>query len=490
MASKRFIYLIGVSLVAACFAQGQDSAAARKAAAFALSSRQYNQALRDLEPLLKQHPRDPMLLTMRGVALDGLDRTTESLSSFDRALSIDPAFVPALKGAAQISYLRANPRALEYVKKLLAVIPANDVGNAMAGALSYQAHDCAAVISYFTRSNDQVYRDPKALDEFADCLLKQGLNDDALRVLLRGTQLHPERADLTYNLAVAQLRTHQPAEAIKTLTPLSNSNDSDLLNLLASAYVQTNQPDDAFSVLEKAIELKPTDQTNYLDLAILCLEHNQENRSVKAATAGIARIPKAASLYLIRGVAYAQLTQYDQAEKDFVDAAQLEPDQPHSVVAMSMLYSDRNQPDKEKALLTKQLAITPKDSVTNYLLADLIIRSGAQPGQPAFQEAKGYLATSLATKPDSAEAQVLMGHLLERENNISDAVGHYSKAIELEPDNRSALDRQFILLRRLHRNDEAAQTLQHLKSVLNNEIEQERKSFPARTTIVQPANTP
>ncbi|MBB5344834.1 tetratricopeptide (TPR) repeat protein [Edaphobacter lichenicola] len=149
---------------------------------------------------------------------------------------------------------------------------------------------------------------------------------------------------------------------------------------------------------------------------------------------------------------------------------------------MSMLYSDRNQPDKEKALLTKQLAITPKDSVTNYLLADLIIRGGVQPGQPAFQEAKGYLATSLATKPDSAEAQVLMGHLLEQENNISDAVGHYGKAIELEPDNRSALDRQFILLRRLHRNDEAAQTLQHLKSVLNNEIEQERKSFPARTS--------
>jgi tetratricopeptide (TPR) repeat protein len=482
MTSKRFIYLIGVSLVAACFAQAQDSTAARKAAASALSSRQYNQALRDLEPLLKQHPRDPILLTMRGVALDGLDRTTESLSSFDRALAIDPTFLPALKGAAQVSYLRANPRALEYIKKLLAVMPANDVGNAMAGALSYQAHDCTAVISYFTLSNDQVYRDPKALDEFADCLLKQGQNDDALRVLLRGTQLHPDRADLTYNLAVAQLRTHQPAEAIKTLTPLSNSNDADLLNLLASAYVQTNQPDDAFRALEKAIELNPTDQTNYLDLAILCLEHNQENRSVKAATAGIARIPNAASLYLIRGVAYAQLAQYDQAEKDFVAAAQLEPDQPHSVVAMSMLYSDRNQPDKEKALLTKQLAITPNDSVTNYLLADLIIRAGVQPGQPAFQEAKGYLATSLATKPDSAEAQILMGHLLEQENNISDAVGHYGKAIELEPDNRSALDRQFILLRRLHRNDEAAQTLQHLKSVLNNEIEQERKSFPVRTS--------
>ena len=72
-----------------------------------------------------------------------------------------------------------------------------------------------------------------------------------------------------------------------------------------------------------------------------------------------------------------------------------------------------------------------------------------------------------------------MGHLLEQENNISDAVRHYSKAIELEPNNRSALDRQFILLRKLNRNEEAAQILRRLKSVLNDELDQEKQSFSA-----------
>jgi len=75
--------------------------------------------------------------------------------------------------------------------------------------------------------------------------------------LLRGSQLHPERADLTYNLAVAQLRTHQPAEAIKTLTPLSNSNDSDLLKPFGPQLTfKQISPTTLFRVLEKAIELK------------------------------------------------------------------------------------------------------------------------------------------------------------------------------------------------------------------------------------------
>jgi tetratricopeptide (TPR) repeat protein len=90
-----------------------------------------------------------------------------------------------------------------------------------------------------------------------------------------------------------------------------------------------------------------------------------------------------------------------RAEGDFTTAAELEPNQPHSAIAMSLLYSDRNQVDKEKALLQKQLTITPKDAVTNYLLADLLIRSGALPGQPEYERAITLLTTSLVTRPDS-----------------------------------------------------------------------------------------
>jgi tetratricopeptide (TPR) repeat protein len=474
-----FLFLGAVVLLAPP-AHSEDYSEARHAVAVAVSFHQNAQALRLLEPLLKAHPQDPSLWTLRGMALDTPEQTKESIDSFDKALSIDKTYLPALKGASQTAYLRGVPHASLYVQRLLAVAPANEVANAMAAAIAYDAKDCAGSIQYFERSGDEVVKNSSALAEFADCLSRQERWSQASQVLARGLHLHPESVQIKYNLALVEMRDHHPAEAIQVLEPLFGAKDSQLLNLLASAYARIDRPDDAFRTLENAILISPADEANYLDLAILCLEHNQENRSVVAASAGISRIPKAATLYLIRGVAYAQLADYENAEKDFSVAAQIDPNQSHSTIAMSLLYSDRNQVDKEKALLVQQLKVTPNDAVANYLMADILFRDGAEPGQPQFEEARADLTRSLAAQPDSVEAQILMGTLDQRENKFTEALDHFNLALKVEPDNRSALDHELMLLRKLHRNSEAAAVGEHLKLLLNNQVQQERAATQVR----------
>jgi tetratricopeptide (TPR) repeat protein len=480
MNPKGLFLLLAVVVLLVPSARGEDYSQARHAVAVAVSSHQNGQALTLLEPLLKAHPEDPSLWTLRGMALDSPEQTKESIDSFDKALAIDKSYLPALKGASQTAYLRGDLRASQYVQRLLAVAPANEVANAMAAAIAYDAKDCAGSILYFERSGDEVVRNSSALAEFADCLSRQERWSQARQVLARGLQLHPQSVQIKYNLALVQMRDHHPTEAIQVLEPLSGAKDSQLLNLLASGYAQANRPDDAFRTLEDAILISPTDETNYLDLAILCLEHNQENRSVVAASAGISRIPKAATLYLIRGVAYAQLADYENAEKDFTVAARIDPNQSHSTIAMSMLYSDRNQVDKEKALLVQQLKTTPNDAVANYLMADILFREGAEPGQPQFEEARTDLARSLAAQPDSAEAQILMGTLYQQEDKLPEALDHFNLALKVEPDNRSALDHELMLLRKLHRNSEAKAIGEHLKLLLNSQVQRERGATQVR----------
>jgi len=88
------------------------------------------------------------------------------------------------------------------------------------------------------------------------------------QVLYRGLQQHPESVQIKVQPGAVEMRDHHPAQAIEVLEPLAGEKDSQLLNLLASAYTQANRPDDAFHTLENAILLSPTDETNYLDLAI------------------------------------------------------------------------------------------------------------------------------------------------------------------------------------------------------------------------------
>jgi len=461
-------------------AHGEDDSTLRHAAAAAISSGHFGDALKTLDPLLKAHPLDPSLWTLRGLAFDGLGQTKESLASFDRALSIDKAFPPALEGALQSTYLHGDPRASQYAQRLLAVAPDNEVANAMAGAMAYQSHDCNKSAGYFGRSKDEVYRDQSALSEFADCLLQMKMSNQAVQVLTKGSQAHPESIQLRYNLALAELQDHNPAEAVRVLAPFSEEKDTVLLNLLASAYAQASMPDDAFRVLERAIAVDEKNESNYLDLAVLCLDHNQENCAVSAATAGIAQIPQAASLFLIRGVAYAQLDQYDKAESDFETAARIEPNQPHSAVARTFLYSNRNQVDKARELLTNQLRVTPNDAVTNFLLADLLVRSGAEPGKPEFNRAQAALAISLKARPDLAEAHILMATMLDQQSDPSGALDHIESALKVEPDNRSALNQKIVLLRQLHRNGELKEVVEHLKTVLNRELEQQKDPAQVR----------
>jgi len=454
-------------------AEGQDDSSTRHLVAGYISSRQYSEALAQVKELIQVHSGDASLWTLQGLALDGLGRTAESLASFDHALLIDSAYLPALEGASQTAYLHREPKAMQYVMRLLAADHQNKLAQAMAGVLYYDRHDCPQSIAHFKESEDTVYRSSNALSEFTDCLLKEGAATEATEALSRGLDQNSASTQIRYNLAVAELADHNPTKAIEVLSSIPRADDSDFLNLLAEAYVEADRPDDALRTLEAAITLKPEEERNYLDLAILCLEHNKEDLAVSVSSAGISKIAAAASLHLIRGVAYAQLAQYANAESDFQAAAKIEPDQPHSTIAMSLLYSDRNQIDKEKDMLLHQIKVTPNDAVTNYLLADLFIRQGAEPGEPAFEQAKTYLARSLKSKPNSAEAQILMSNLLEEQGDFEGALIHSEAALKIEPTNRTALYRSFILLQKLHRKQEATDTLSRMKAALEHDLKKD-----------------
>jgi cytochrome c-type biogenesis protein CcmH/NrfG len=115
----------------------------------ALQSRRFQDAVALADTLLESQPRDPRIWTARAVALGGLGRDQESLSSFEKALSFAPKFVPALKGAVEVSYRLHDGRTAALLDRLLALDPRNGVAHAMAGVLAFEADNCAAAVSHF-----------------------------------------------------------------------------------------------------------------------------------------------------------------------------------------------------------------------------------------------------------------------------------------------------------------------------------------------------
>jgi len=383
-----------------------------------------------------------------------------------------------LEAAAETAYLHKDARAARYLKQLLDKHPENETANAMAGALAYERHECKTAMRHFERSVAVLVQNEVAVSQFCACLLEAKRSADAVSILARATKIAPGNKNLQYNLAVAQLQNGLPKDAIATLESLSSGSDSNaqVMNLLATAQSAGGDLEGSVNSLRKAIQIAPMVEINYLDLAILSLEHDNPAPAVEVTNAALSNVPNPSfRLYSVRGMAQAELSHYDEAEADFAKSLELQPKNPGAIAGKSVYYTRTDQPAKAAVLLRNKLRTAPKDPVLNYLLADALVRAGAGPSTPEFMEAQAALQRSLQVKPDAVEALALAGKLYIKENDLERASSVLKKAVNKDPENRAAMNQLLLVLRKLGRREEAAKVAERLTALVNRERENSDK---------------
>src|SRR5882724_428920 len=454
--------------VSASFAFGADLNP--QTVASELRAGNFRQALIDSEALLATHPGDPMVGTLRGLALRGVGRWKDGLRSFDTVLEKSPRFSPALEAAAETAYLNKDTRAVGYLARLLRLQPENEVAHAMAGAIAYEKHQCDVAIRHFQQSAHALAQSEVGVSQYSACLLKSGRTAEAVAILTRASAAMPASKNLQYNLGVAQLQSGKPKDAVATLKSLTSWSDpnSEELNLLAAAQLAAGDLEGSVASLRVAMRVAPADERNYLDLAILSLEHDSPTPALEVADAGIQNVPHPSfGLYSVRGMAQAELSHYDEAETDFAKSLELEPQNAGAVAGKSLYYTRTDQPDKAVVLLREKLRGATQDPVLNYLLADALVRAGAEPSNPEFKEAQVALQRCLHSKPNSVEALALAGKLYIKENALEQASQVLEQAVHSDPQNRAAMNQLLLVLRKLGRREEAIQSADKMTALVN-----------------------
>ena len=434
----------------------------------AMQEGRFAEAVSLADASLKNRADDPWLWTVRGMALEGLGQTAAGLQSEDKALALDAAFVPALKASAQIAYLHHDPKAATYVDRWLKVRPQESSAHAMAGVLAFEANDCTAAILHFSKITQIVARSEKFSAQYSSCLLVQHRPSDAVNVLTEARVAHPASRNLRYDLALAQQQNGQVDQALATLQP-ADDDDAGILNLRASLESAAGKLDAAVADLRRAIDMEPLEERNYLDLAMLGIDSGHEKASIDVLAVGIKNLPADAKLYAVRGIAYAQIAKYDEAQADFARAAELDPQSHFGGVAQTVIDVEKAHPEKAIASLRDQVKKTPSDAVADTLLANLLMRGGATPGTADFAEAKAAVKRALQADPNEVQALNLLGAMDQDENDLAGALSAFVQANALAPDNRATLNQMLLLLRRLGRKDEAVQVAARLRALLSNQ---------------------
>ena len=165
--------------------------------------------------------------------------------------------------------------------------------------------------------------------------------------------------------------------------------------------------------------------------------------------AGLKQLPKAAPLYLARGILRAQITdEIPTAIEDFEYAHKLDPKLSLSVDALGIVKTQQYNDVASRELFEKEAKSNPDDPVLQYLLAEQLSQSSDE-GEEILRNAIRAAKRATLLDPHYVPARNLLAELYLRANQPNLAIEQAESALHVEPNDQEALYQKLLATRRL-----------------------------------------
>lgn len=416
---------------------------------------------------LKEEPSDLRSLNLLGIALTAAHDVPAANREFEAALRADPSFYPALKNLAVNEFNSGQTSAAKtHFEQVLGLEPDDEISHLFLGNIATAQGQCVVALEHYSKSRNQVARDPSVVLRYIQCSLEQGHRDAAMNMLQAlpesdaksnfdaalllgragefGEAAHyfelsrhgyPDPYTAGYDQMLMTLKAGDYAGAISIANQLLRQGyrKSELYNLLSEAYLRNDQIKEAYDSLRTATQIAPEDEDNYVDLASLCLDHENFDLGIEITDIGIRHIPNSERLYLQRGVLRAEKGQTKESEQDFLTASKLAPDKSLPYVALGIAWMEMDQFQKSIQLLRGKARSNPTDFMIPYLYGEALVRSGALPESRGGEEALEAFTASVRLNPNFVHARTELGKLLLKRGKVSEAIEQLQKAVSLDP---------------------------------------------------------
>lgn len=500
--------LLSFSFSVAVFASG-NWPPAYKQAQTAIENGAWDEALSITAQLLKQNPRDANALTLEGLALTGRHDLQTADDAFEHALHLQHGLAFARKYLAinQV-VLRQTNAAEENFTVLLKETPADPEVRMYLGEIAFRRKNYRSASSNLEAVKDYWAGDPRMPVMMAECDFALGKPKDAVRLLAdvnvsklnpvwqfhAGSLLamqqefaaatpffeaarsaYPQPYDIAFNLGICYTETKKFSQAIAILSELRDQGNktADLDNLLAEAYEGNKQSKEAIDLLREATELAPKDEKNYIDLAMLCADHNALDLALQVVQVGLHRLPDSDALLVQQGVINAMAGRYDESEKDFLAASHNDSVRGPALAGLGLTYIQMGDVQNAAATLRERAKQEPGNATLQYLLGEALIRVGVRPGEPGYAQAVAALEDSVRLDPHFVHSRIDLAKLYTREGRNAEGIRELRAAIEIDPTKVQAYALLASTLKKQGRSEEAAPMFAKVREL--NELNRSRE---------------
>lgn len=336
-----------------------------------------DRALAAATAMVQQQPGNPLVFNLQGGVLLARKEMKAARGSFDKALSLDPKYFPALDNLTQIDLAERKPLQARHRLETALALQRGNINIMLAlSKLAAAQDDKAGAVGWLERACRE---NPDALAPttvLSALYLQTGAADKAVALAQKFQSSHPEQADAMALLAQVQSDTGHYAAAIDSYLKLAVLQPASAALQLSIANLQMAQKDypAALQSVKKALVLQPglleaeVAEVGLLLDARLPLQAAAAARGVQRRHPGLAAGYKLeADVLMAQGQPLAALTLYQQAYG-------ISPGGPQMInIHQALMLAGKR--DDANARLLAWLARHPADQAARLYLAGSYLRA-------------------------------------------------------------------------------------------------------------------
>lgn len=427
------------------------------------NKKEWDQALVAIDSLEKKQPNTPLPHNMRGTVYFNKGDAPRARQSFEKALSIDPAFFPAAMNLAQIDMRDKKPDA---ARKRFESVLAKDKNNlptmlALAAMEANDKHE-KEMLEWLNKAATAhpAAIAPRAL--LAQYYVQKKDPQHALTIAREAANANPDQPEALDLLGMTQMVAGEKDNALATFTKWASlAPNNPLAQMrLGAAQAALKNPSAARAAYQRAIEIKPDFIGAQVELAQVELQLGRKVEAQNIAQKIQKQYPKLAQGYVLEGDILLQDNQAAQAAKRYGAALELEKNSGLVIRrhgALARAGEIKQADDEVRQWLVKQ----PADLGVRTYFADVLMQNAQY--APAIEQyeillkanaqsvvalnnlawlyqqrkdprAKEYGERALKANPDNPSVMDTLGWIMVEQNNLPRGLELLQKALAKAPD--------------------------------------------------------
>lgn len=408
-----------------------------------LRRKEFDRAMEAVKALETKQPKNPLTFQLYGVVSLGKGDQDAARRSFEKALELQPTYLPAAHNLAQLDILQKKP---ESARQRYEAMIAKEPNNAQLyiALADLQARTGAAPKEISVTLQRAVQADPQAplaRVGLIDMLLRAGDTKAALTAAQQALASIPSDPRLLEAAGIAQEAAGEINQAIGTYNKLASAQPqaAQPLYRLAALYLRQNDTEKAIESLRRVQKIAPQDHEVVAQAVRVYAAAGRYGDALKEAQALQKRQPKFAGGYSLEGDIHMAQRKFADAERLYREALKLEPRANAVAVKLHEAMSAGGNGAGADAWGKKWIAENPKDATMRLYLGQRELAA------KNLKAAAAHYQAAIAIEPN---APIALNNLawISGELNDPKALGYAERAMKAAPNSAVILDTYGMLL--------------------------------------------